>query len=228
MKRCNGELAFPDAFRFCPGLVWFEYFLCKLLAADFRFFQVATLVNNGYRDVLGKLPSEYWKHVPSLQPLDPGAIPCFLFGDECNALGHSYMVITWMSEVTPKSQDSWFSRHLITLIPVEHYYIHDKQNLTLMAVMEVIANCFNALAQHGVQGIHLELVGIKGDWKWHKQVACLDRYYGTNFCCHLCACTNNLTMPFTDISESADWKATISDLLNPPWPIDNPPTICKM
>ena len=38
----------------------------------------------------------------------------------------------------------------------------------------------------------------------------------------------NLTMPFTDISESAAWKATIGDRLNPPWPIDNPPTICKL
>ena len=166
--------------------------------------------------------------MPSLQPLDPGALPCYLFGDECQALGHSYMVITWMSEVTPKSQDSWFSRHLITLIPVEHYYIHDKQNLTLMAVMEVIANCFNDLARHGAQGIHLELLGIKGDWKWHKQVACLDRYYGTNFCCHLCSCTKNLTMPFTDITESAAWKATVGDPLNPPWPIDRPPTVCKL
>ena len=52
--------------------------------------------------------------------------------------------------------------------------------------------------------LHFEVVGINGDWKWRKQIALLQRFYGRNELCHLCGST-----PFADLSPQAAWWSTV-------------------
>lgn len=184
------------------------------------------MVSEGYREVLGKLPEHYWANMRKhLVPRCNDAIPCLLFGDECETLGSSYMTFTWMSELNPCKQDSWFSRHLITLIPSEHYVVENGKNVTLMCAMEEIIKSFEVLAD-GVSGQCLEITGIKGDWKFHKQIAFLCRHYGCNFCCHMCRATKSLQNPFADLHPQAGWRQTIDDPNDPPW--DDPPALCRL
>lgn len=185
------------------------------------------LQRHGYEDVLGKVPDYYWPRMRDhLKPLQPHAIPCLLFGDECQALGSSYMVLTWMSEVNPVMTDSLFSRHIITLIPAERYHIVDGVNITLMAAMREIILSFQELSSKGVGGMFCEVTGVKGDWKFHKQVALLKRHYSTNLCCHLCMATKNLVEPFTNLASDAGWRATILDPNLLPW--ETPPSLTQL
>lgn len=129
------------------GLSYFQWILPGLDRQFFQIFlfnpffpQVAMLQRHGYEDVLGKVPDYYWPRMRDhLKPLHPHAIPCLLFGDESQALGSSYMVLTWMSEVNPVMTDSLFSRHIITLIPAERYHIVDGVNITLMAAYSLFS-----------------------------------------------------------------------------------------
>ena len=136
------------------------------------------------------------------------------------------MVITWMAELNPKMKDAWASRHIITLIPSDNYHIVDGENITLQCVMQEIINCFEQMATQGIQGTFFEVTGIKGDWKFHRQVALLKRHYNNVRCCHQCCCTKDLTMPFTDLSAGAAWRSTILDENFPPW--ENPPVLTNL
>ena len=60
----------------------------------------------GYTDFLGKLPDYYWNTFQHLlKPRHLDALPVLLCGDECQALGESFMILTWQSELKAPGHD---------------------------------------------------------------------------------------------------------------------------
>lgn len=187
------------------------------------------LLDSGFAEILGTVPCDYWARMEDhLKPQSSNAIPCNIYGDECNALDSSYMVFTWMSECSIAPNDSMFSRHLITIIPAENYAKDGvtRSNQTLQAAMEEIIFSFARLSDPGVRGLSLECVGIKGDWKFHRQIANLERHYNTNRLCHLCLATKSLEVPFTDVDVNATWRGTLN--AEPPWATERAPALTML
>lgn len=178
------------------------------------------LLRTGFRAILGELPEEYWVRL-GRAPAHEAALPLLLYGDEANAIGTSWMVLTWQSAVCPAASDSVFSRHVITLIPKTHYVIRGQINVTLQEAIKCVVRSLCALAQKGVhhngEQLFCEVVGLKGDWKFHVQSCCLTRSYGRKLVCHLCMGSKTLAAPVTDVGPDALWRQTLLDPNSPPW-----------
>ena len=186
-----------------------------------------TLVSSNYAEILGTLPDHYWERMAAevgFHPLNSAALPLLLFGDECQCQNTNFMVVTWQSEVCPKSSDAMFSRHVITMFPSSEYYIEEESgtNVTLQTAMGIIVQSLNFLAEHGVgqPKLFAQCIGIKGDWKWHRQCCNLVRHYGVNSVCYMCPATKNLVDPLTNLSPNAHWRGQIHNPANPPWEVE--------
>ena len=147
-----------------------------------------------------------------------------LYGDEADALGTSFMVLNWSSEHSIWPENPSASRFVITLFEKERYAMSPSgKNLTLQAVLEKVVASFNVWSKQPVQGCYGAVTTLKGDRKFITQALSLRRHYNSNAICFRCLATKDTTCPYTDISESAAWRATFDAEL--PWDPEEPPAV---
>ena len=172
-----------------------------------------SLVDNGFRDILGHADAQYWNmhrssygiHIP-----DYCEIGITLWGDEGDING-KWMFLQWGSDNAPFHilKDSMASRFPITLID-SHAYVLDEENntnITLQAALGHVRDSFDILRQV-FSACPAQLVGIRGDWKYLCQALALFRTPHTNQICFQCLASKDMSMPYTDITESAAWRST--------------------
>lgn len=193
------------------------------------------MIAAGYADVFGICPPDYWRRMHSatgFQSLNQHAIPILLYGDEATCKGTSWMVLTWQSEICPRTEDAIFSRHLIGIIPSEAYLIDEDTgiNSTLQEALQLVVSSLSTMATEGIGSpdtFFFECIGVKGDWKFHRQCFNMTlRHYNRNEFCYWCEGTMDLSLPVTDLSEAAGWKRTAFNLERPPWQVE--PVLCQL
>lgn len=87
--------------------------------------------------------------------------------------------------------------------------------------MRIIVCSVSQMASEGVLNgnsrVFFETVGLKGDWKFHRQACNLTRHYGTNAVCYWCGATKDMSNPMTNLDLGAPWRNNLFDRTDPPW-----------
>lgn len=180
-------------------------------------------------------PSEFWRMAareswaashPVYQDVArlPYSVPIRIYGDEGTGLKKkSVLVLNWQSTLFHGC--SLDSRHLVTVLPRK-----TQGPETMDVLMDFLTWSLNHLFEgtwpngvgkpgelrHVMQGRPLfgpwrgAFAGLKGDWKFLKELLKSKRSYNSSFVCFKCfACNHQEPLAFTDVREAATWRYTV-------------------
>ena len=187
------------------------------------------LLESDLSGLLGAADAAYWGVMSEQFGIDPPAdctssIGLQLFGDEGEIFkGNSMMLFQWSSENSPYHTDPKLSRWLIAVLPVHMYAFWGKVNISIQGLMKHVVKSLELWQNQPIKGVGMRFVSLKGDWKYLVQVLNLKRTPQNNQCCMHCMCTKDLSIPYTDVSSSAEWRCHVPTV---PW--DHEPELAKL
>eukprot|EP00974_Lingulodinium_polyedra_P014415 1396721-Lingulodinium_polyedra.AAC.1 len=179
---------------------------------------------------------EWYRAHPGRSCIDADSsrvIPIRLYGDDATYhQGKSALVLTW-SSASCTNLGSWLSRHLITIVPLEHSI----DGITIEAVHRVVQWSMHVLLEgrwpardHNGEPWPVDswrwklgkdmtplannyigaLAQVVGDWKWLKENFKLQHSYASRFCCHHClAVKQGAGPPFNDSRDCVEHRQTV-------------------
>lgn len=161
--------------------------------------------------MFGYVSDEFWDILKSnyglSRPQGSDSLALSLYGDEIAVFdGKLCMCINFMSETSPHHKVAAASRFLICILPAARYYIANKINITLQALLRCVVDDLNKLYWEGACGCKAVVSSIRGDWKFLVQCLSLKYSASTNFICFRCPASKDLLCPFTDVSAGAQWR----------------------
>ncbi|CAJ1443883.1 unnamed protein product [Effrenium voratum] len=149
------------------------------------------------------------------------AVPIVLWGDEGTHNFKSWMLFSWMLDVSLWRTNSKASRNLAFACPVNMYRSHEKVNQTLQALLQAVKADLDGLAKglevcgeaaQLIDCVHVwtfHVVACKGDLKYLAQSLNLTRFPGCEEVCFRCLASMGRQDPslvYTDLSEAAAWR----------------------